>query len=143
VRCLRACGSRRRLFSGTGVPRPRTVVLQQELVAAGRVLERDDEAGAGAEDAHARRRLVPPRDALQLVPRPHAEDGAHLQRRRVRSVSETARQQAQSMQSTWASPVPSCMTALCAALGCSPCTPFSSAKNTVCCSRPQLPVCPP
>ncbi len=54
--------------------------LQQELVAAGGVLERDDEAGAGPEDAHAGRRLVAPRDALQLVARPHAEDGADLRR---------------------------------------------------------------
>ena len=52
-------------------------------MAAGRVLERDHEAGARAEDAHAGRRLVAPRDALQLVARPHAEDGAHLRLKRL------------------------------------------------------------
>ena len=64
--------------------------LQQELVAAWGVLEGDDEAGAGPEDAHASRRLVAPRDALQLVTRPHAEDGAHL-----RSIIDLVSQQSE------------------------------------------------
>ncbi len=66
------------LYLKRGHMRALTVVLQQELVAAGRVLERDHEASARAEDAHAGRRLVAPRDALQLVAGPDAEDGANL-----------------------------------------------------------------
>lgn len=54
---------------------PLAIILQQELVAAGSVLEGDAEDGAGAVDAHAGRGLVAPGDALQLVARPDAEDG--------------------------------------------------------------------
>mmetsp|Transcript_14586 Transcript_14586/g.44089 ORF Transcript_14586/g.44089 Transcript_14586/m.44089 type:complete len:270 (+) Transcript_14586:281-1090(+) len=64
-------------LSGLLHVQPLAVILQQKLVAARGVLERDDVAGAGAEHTHARRRLVPPGDTLQLVAGPHTEDGAH------------------------------------------------------------------
>lgn len=66
-------------FGGLLHVQPLAIVLQQELVAAGGVLECDHEDGTGAEDTHAGRGLVTAGDALQLVTGPHAEDGANLQ----------------------------------------------------------------
>lgn len=47
-------------------------------MAAGGILEGDDEACSGAEHTHASGGLVTAGDVLQLVSRPHTEDGSNL-----------------------------------------------------------------